>query len=1060
MPPSDVTPPAGAKPRKPSVGVLRGLVFGLALCGASLVTAAETGDLPGDARLILSDRCFKCHGPDAGSREADLRLDTAEGAADAVASGELLRRVMSDDEYEVMPPPDSKIELSPAEKATLVKWVASGATYRQHWAFEDLPSRVEAPDSGPSEWPRGEIDRFVLARLHAAGFEPSPEAKPAAWFRRVCFDLTGLPPTAAQLDEFRASLTRLGEKAYGETVDRLLAKPAYGEQMAVAWLDAARYADSYGYQSDKLNTQWPYRDWVVRAFNENLPYDDFLIWQLAGDLLPNATRDQRLATAFNRLHRLNNEGGAVFEEWRIENVSDRVHTYGTAVLGLTMECCRCHDHKYDPISQRDYFALSAFFNSIDESGLYDRTEKVPAPSMLLPTASQEQELNDAEAAMVDAEVAQSAAIESARERYRTWRIQAADDLSLPNRTMAMRFDGDFAVEGEQPDELKAAVSTNNREPTDGLSFVDSAGRQAVAFDGERGVNITGVPDLDRWTPFTFAMTLRDKLRTNHQAVLAHQTQGTDAGYNGWDLTIEAGHVASRMYRVWPGNAIGVRSVEPIPQSEWVHVTATYDGSSQAAGLRLFLNGRELAVTVVRDGLKKKTNGVVGHRRSLVVGQRFRDRGFEGGLVDDVALFQRALSETEVRSLATDAPLEPSFEYFCSAIDPACRRASAELTEARQRFVLGEETVQEVPVMEEMDEPRPAYVLARGQYDSPKNDETLVERGAFASILPPFPESEPLDRLGLARWTVSDDHPLTARVAVNRLWANFFGAGLVTTPENFGSQGALPTDQSLLDWLARDFVDHGWDMKRLCRKIVLSAAYRQSSYSTPELIAADPKNALLTRGPAFRLSAEQIRDAALSASGLLNTARGGPPISPYQPGGDLWKESNAMSPPYEQSVGKALYRRSLYSVWKRTAPLPNMLAFDAGSRETCVVARSRTNTPLQALVLLNDVQFIEACRALATRAFQDHPSDSLGERGRIASCFTAFTGRAPTDDEAALLARLQEQELAYYRSHPGEAAKLLRLGDLPVREGEDPAELAAMTIVCQAILNLDATVWRR
>lgn len=1026
-----------------------------------------------DIRPILSENCFHCHGPDEATRAADLRLDVREDAIDygAIAPGEpdeseLIARVTSDDADLLMPPADSHRSVTESQKEVLRTWIAEGAVYDEHWGFKNLPDQVDLPEDRASGWARTDLDRFVYARQREAGLDPSPEAKPLVWFRRVCFDLTGLPPTVEQIAEFRQAYSNDTATAYDDAVGRLLAAPEYGEHMAIAWLDAARYADSYGYQSDKLNTQWPYRDWVVRALNNNLPYDQFITWQLAGDLLPNPTRGQRLATAFNRLHRLNNEGGAVFEEWRIENVADRVHTYGTAVLGLTMECCRCHDHKYDPISQRDYYALSAFFNSIDENGLYDRTEKVPSPSMLLPTDEQDREIAAAVAARDEAQSDYKAAVEQAHGRYDAWRATLdTKALGVPDREFHLPLDGDTTIEDAGSDDIKAFVSTNDRNKTDGLEFIEvvncpfargSENPKAAALDGERGFTINGVPEFDRWTRFSLVLTLRDKEHTAQRSVIAHHTHGTDAGYNGWDLMIEDGHLESRLYRVWPGNAIGVRTAEALPADKWVHVTATYDGSSEAEGLRLFLDGEELEVEILRDEIIKKANVAVDHGGALVLGQRFRDRGLAGGELDSATLYYRALTPAEIRSLATGKPIEPTFDYYCSAIDETCRKASEALRATHERYAMAEEVVQEVPIMDETDEPRPAYVLARGEYDAPKNDDSLVERSTFTSILQPFPEGQPRDRLGLARWTVSDNHPLTARVAVNRLWANFFGVGLVATPENFGVQGSRPTNPALLDWLARDFVDNGWDIKRFCRNVVLSATYRQASRSTPAQIASDPTNSLLARGAAFRLSAEQIRDAVLEASGLLNPERGGPPVSPYQPGDDLWKESNVMSPSYKQSVGESLYRRSLYSVWKRTAPLPNMLAFDAGSRETCIVARSRTNTPLQALVLLNDVQFIEACRALASRAVREDQSDTK----RIDACFTAFAGRAPTDNESALLIELLSEERDYYQANPIEAEKLLRLGDLPVSNDVEPSELAAMTVVCQAILNLDATVWRR
>ncbi|MEN1677983.1 MAG: DUF1553 domain-containing protein [Planctomycetota bacterium] len=1026
-----------------------------------------------DVRPILSDKCYFCHGPDEENRAAGLRLDDPIEGRDAIDSGELLRRIQSDDPDDQMPPPEAKLALTDDERRVLAEWVEQGGNYENHWAFEPLPPSINPPVDDEDSWSRSAIDRFVWRGLAERGYSPAGEAAPRRWLRRVTFDLTGLPPTPTQVVEFleRIVSAESPEEAYAETLDELLASPAYGEHMAVAWLDAARYADSYGYQSDKLNTQWPYRDWVVQAFNDNLPYDKFLTWQLAGDLLEKPTRDQRLATAFNRLHRLNNEGGAVFEEWRLENVADRVHTFGSAVLGLTLECCRCHDHKYDPIPMRDYYALSAFFNSIDESGVYDRTAKVPAPSLLLPTKQQAQALAEAKQAVAEAEAAYRQAASLARQRSHQVSLRVADD-SIPDLLVALGFDApfndDFKSVYHPSEGDRAWTKDPPRVPADAPSPRLSAGlaadgatdpppdRRALSLDGERGVTLEGVEPFDRWTPFSVVVTLRETQRAPHRAVVAHHTRGTDCGYNGWDLTIVDGHLESRLYRVWPGNAIGVRTVEPIPVDRWHQVAATYDGSSSAAGLRLYLDGEPLATTVLRDCLKKSANVEVDHGGKFVLGQRFRSRGFANGLVDDLRIYSRDLTRIELRHLATGSPIRQTPEYLVSAVDEDARAARERLTAARKAMVMAEEAMQEIPVMKETAEPRETHVLARGAYDAETGPDTLVARATLSEIGPPLAESERRDRLALADWVTADDHPLTARVIVNRLWANFFGAGLVRTPENFGLQGELPSHPALLDWLARDFVAHGWDVKRLCRQIVLSATYRQESRPSPELAEADPENRWLGRGPAYRLAAEQIRDLALTASGLLNSERGGPPVSPYQPGGDLWKESNIMSPSYQQSVGVDLYRRSLYSVWKRTAPLPNMLVFDAQTREVCSVNRPRTNTPLQALVLLNDPQFVEAARVLAERSMLRKQSDE----DRIAWAFLLLTGREPTDLEAGVLLRLLQAEREHYASDQQAAQRLTSVGDRPVAAQLDPSELAAMTVVCQAILNLDATVWKR
>lgn len=1050
-------------------------VFGWSVVFAgSSVTAADI-DFNRDIRPILSDKCYFCHGPDGNTQEAGLRLDSRDEAIGVIEAGDLVDRITSDDEDTVMPPPSSKLLLTEQEKKMIQTWIEQGAEYESHWAFELLPNQVEVPSVKEPDWCRKTLDRFVLAKLDKAGVVPSNQATPLRWLRRATLDLTGLPPTPEQIQEFEAAVELSGDAAYEQAVQSLLDSPAFGEHMAVAWLDAARYADSYGYQSDKLNTQWPYRDWVVEAFNENLPYDEFLTWQIAGDLLENATRDQLVATAFNRIHRLNNEGGAVFDEWRIENVADRVHTFGTAVLGLTMECCRCHDHKYDPIPAKDYYSLSAFFNSIDESGVYDRTEKVPCPSVLLPTVEQQTELEAAERKLTETEQAYQESLSEARTRWKSWSPKSAESLEIPDLRLALAFDRDYEnslkeiYHPSQSDrswtQMPELVAVENS-PLTRLAAKDAADvdeskelptRRAMKLDGERGITTHGITPFDRWLPMSVVVSLRETRRSPLRSLIAHHTRGTDCGYNGWDLTIEGGHLESRMARVWPGNAISVRTVEPIPKDVWHQVAATYDGSSKATGLKLFLNGKPLETVVVRDELKKSCNVVVDHGGEFVVGQRFRARGLDGGLIDDVRVYDRALTPVELQALSaaveptTD---KPSFEYFASAIDKQTRDAMESLTEARKRLVMAEEVMNEIPIMKETETPRPAHLLARGEYDASKNDETLVKRETLSGLPLAFPEDAPRNRLGLAQWVCDPRHPLTARVAVNRLWGNFFASPLVRTPENFGSQGDLPTHPKLLDWLSRDFISNGWDIKRLCKQIVLSATYRQDSSASPEKLESDPTNQLLSRGPAYRLAAEQIRDLALTASGLMNDTIGGPPVSPYQPGEDLWKESNGMSPPYKQSVGKSLYRRSLYSVWKRTAPLPNMMAFDSTTREVCSVKRSRTNTPLQALVLLNDVQFIEASRVLAEEIIASESDTPL----EIA--FLKLVGRRPDERERSTLRKLLRDERKFYSENPEAASDLLSLGEAKLRSDADAVELASLTNVCQAILNLDATIWKR
>ncbi|WP_395088159.1 DUF1553 domain-containing protein [Armatimonas sp.] len=990
-----------------------------------------------EIRPILAENCFLCHGPDPGSRQAGLRLDQPNTATKNALRARITAKASSPLH---MPPVHSKKSLTSAQIATVKQWLSEGAVYEKHWAFV-------APQSPPS-FPPPTIDGYILARLAKANLKPSPEANRAEWLRRVSLDLTGLPPSIAQADAFFADRALT---AYEKVVDRLLASPGFGEQMALPWLDVARYGDSYGYQSDQLSTVWPWRDWLVGAFNKNLPYDQFVTQLVAGDLLPHATRETRLATAFNRLHRMTNEGGSVPEEWRLEYVADRVRTFGTAFLGLTLECARCHDHKYDPIKQSDFYALSAFLNSIDEHGLYDSGSITPTPSVLLPTPEQEKALEQAKLGVAEAEKALAETKTTRESAFQAWlkKYEAFQKVRPFIET----------VQKEIPD----LVAHFGFENLDGVPHVDSVplvpGKIGLAaqLDGENNINFGDKARFTRHTPFTIMFWMRDARLLKDPVVVYTSSAGTDAGPYGYDLMIENGILQARMMRHWPGNALAIRATSTVPANEWVHVTLTYDGSSTAAGMRLYVNGGLARTTILRDHLWKGTG-----THALAFGQRFRDRGFKGGLIDELSVYGRALTLLEIT--ASESP-EGLREYYFSALDPETRTAQTKLTTAREKVWRTEDPIQEVMVMEELPTPRPSYVLARGAYDAPKTDKNRVGR-ITPAFLPPLSaplrgaggetaRNEPGGRLALAKWLTRPDHPLTARVAVNRLWQQFFGRGLVESSEDFGIQGRLPSHPELLDFLARDF-QRDWNVKRFVRQLVLSQTYRQSSAQRPDLQKRDPLNILLARGSSYRLSAETIRDVALAASGLLDTKLGGPPVSPYQPG-DLWREANSMSPAYRQSVGGDLYRRSLYTVWKRTAPLPNMMAFDASGREVCTARRQNTSTPLQALVLLNDPQFVEAARVLGEKIVRD---GGTTDTQRVVFAFRTLATRFPTPTEARLLEQLYATERQLFTADPASAAKLLTVGEKKTDPALNPIEVACATAVAQAILNLDTTIWKR
>jgi hypothetical protein len=959
---------------------------------------------------------------------------------------ELVRRISSDDIEEMMPPPESNLSLSDDEKALLKRWIVEGADYRPHWSLAPI-SAGTAPPLRDGSIATNPIDAFVRARLDQEGLPPAPRASSEILIRRLALNLTGLPPTADEIDAFLA--------------ERYLSSPAYGERMAMDWLDLARYADTYGYQNDVERDMFPYRDWVVGAFNQNLSYDQFLLWQLAGDLLPTPTREQRIATAFNRLHRQTNEGGSIEEEFRTEYVVDRVNTFGTAMLGLTVECARCHDHRFDPITQRDYYSLFGFFNNIDESGLYSHfTNATPSPSLLLWPSGKEEEHTrlSAQIGAIEARLRQLS--RSGRSAYTAHAKQ--ENIQLPAPIAHLAFD---AVAGETtPD----SVSTRSAELKDGpalvtagawrdLSAVASAheANRALRFSGDNSVVHPGVRTFARTDRFSLALRLQP---TEHQdrAIVVHQSRAwSDAGSRGFELTLDHGRPFFGLIHFWPGNAIAVRARQPLPLNAWSRLVVTYDGSSRAAGIRLYSNGVPLDADVIRDHLYKDitydraAGDNVTEQPRLTIGARFRDSGFKNGSIDDLQVFDTALTAAEVSTAAGGQPnSDAAFNHFLARHYEPYLSALAELRALR----VAENTllagVPEIMVMEEMPKPRPAHRLERGAYDAPRE---VVPRGTPAS-LPPFPAGQPRNRLGLARWLTARRNPLAARVVVNRVWRMHFGRGIVATQEDFGSQGRLPTHPELLDWLAAWFMDGGWNLKALHRLIVTSDTFQQSSHVAADVAARDPDNQLLARGPKRRLMAEAIRDSALAASGLLNRTIGGRSVKPYQPAG-LWEQSGT-GKTYKQDSGADLYRRSLYTFWRRTSPPPSMITFDAMSREVCTAKREVTTTPLQSLVLLNDPQFVEAARRLAENAIRQFPAD-VAARNRAA--FRALIGRAPDDTETTILARLVEEQRALFARHTNDAARLLQVGESRSEEALPRVELAAMTMVVSAIMNFDEFV---
>ncbi|MHC4946917.1 MAG: DUF1553 domain-containing protein [Planctomycetota bacterium] len=1157
---------------------------------AGLVVAvgpAAAVDFNRDIRPILSDRCFQCHGPDGAARQAGLRLDTPDGAfaprrddRAAVTPGDpaaslLLERITAAHADDRMPPPGSNKTLREDEIELLRRWIEAGATWQTHWSFVP-PAPVPPPAVGDESWPRNPVDRFVLARLEAEGLAPADEATRETLLRRVTFDLTGLPPTLAEIDAFLADES---PDAYERVVDRLLASPRYGERMAMAWLDVARYADTHGYHYDNERTMWPWRDWVIDAYNRNLPFDAFTVQQLAGDLLPGATLDQRIATGFNRNHGISWEGGIIPEEYLVEYVVDRVQTTSTAWLGLTVGCARCHEHKFDPVSQREFYEFAAFFNTIPEKGA-DGLEGNAVPLISAPVGDDATRLADLEAGIARLEEAYDAPrpeLDEARARWeretadaweRSWtilppfaakaaggaelvpqddgsvfaegphpqietyeivaftdltdiraiRLDAMADERLPRGGPGRAFHANYVLSELEveiapvadpaaavPVELVAAHADHSQpgffvgRTVDGSAETGWAVERARFGEDRVAVFVPRAPfGFESGTALRFRLRYdspyrqhamgRVRLAVTTDAALAAALAPCELG--PWRLAgpfpaesaaaaraTDFGPEASLDTVTWtprPDLADGVVHALPEDRNAATYLHRTITSPDERRVVLSFGSDDALAVWVNRepahasdaprgaapdqdlvtvrlrpgrnDLLVKVTNF---DGPSAVYFEKRDDDGLDPPL-PVMAKLQRAPDER-----GDDQRRELRDHYLAAHSDEA-RALLADLADRRAERDRLTAAIPTVMVMQEMDEPRPTFMLGRGRYDQPGEQVTPGVPG----VLPGLPADAPADRLGLARWLTDPGHPLTARVAVNRHWQMHFGRGLVDTPDDFGAQGSPPSHPALLDWLALELVRSGWDVKAMHRLIVTSATYRQSSAAPPALRARDPGNRLLARGPRFRLPAEMIRDAALAASGLLVERVGGPPVKPYQPEG-LWKEVGSdfeafSANVYRRGTGDDLYRRSMYTFWKRTLPPPALQTFDAPTRELCVVRRSRTNTPLQALVLMNDPTYVEAARFLAQRTLRE-VDDGAGALARAAFAFRVVTSRRPTPREVALLVGLYREQHAAFGKDPELVRGLLGVGDGTHPADLDRTELAAWTVVATTLLNLDEAI---
>jgi hypothetical protein len=1049
--------------------------------GARFAVAEKSLDFNRDIRPILSENCFQCHGFDEQAREADLRLDLAESALadrDGIPpivpgkpdESEVWRRINSEDEAEMMPPPDSHRVLKPAQKETLKRWIEQGAPYAKHWSFIP-PAKAPLPEFSNKTWPRNEIDRFVAARLEQEGLQPSAEADGYTLIRRLSLDLTGLPPSA---DEVEAFVADKSPDAYEKLVDRLLANPHFGERMALIWLDAARYADTNGFSIDGGRHIWLWRDWVIDAFNRNLPYDEFLREQLAGDLLPNRTEAQLIATGFQRNNMNTHEGGTIPEENLTNYNVDRVKTLGEAVLGLTLGCAQCHDHKFDPITQRDYYQLFAYFNTLSDAGLDGNAGINSRPIYEAKTVLETGEVPDLKQQ-----------IESLRKQLQNpdaaavTRWENDQRLRLRNRGKDLQLHQVELLQVSTPNigkgfDIVAPNFVHVSAPSDMLAY-DVSMRLPKLDKPITGVRVTFHPNAaapNNGRGFGDLTNIKSTFVLTSFSASAESVPGDQVN----------------LHKLLPVNLVTADSWLPDYRPENVLDTRNENGWSPS-GESASAGGQTVPtyITVTFDQpIDPSTTPFMtvqlnfGHGRNLIP-THFEFQAITGA--DDGSPLPRDIIEivqlSPIQAAGEPAPSlkrtpdqQEKLRAYYSAHSDDTKHTRIALANLEERLKVLTEKFPTM-VMDIAENPRDTFILRRGDYSQP----TEKVAAATPAVLPPPPDGTPSNRLGLANWITMRNHPLTARVAVNRIWQMLFGVGIVPTTADFGAQGEYPTHPELLDWLAVDFTENGWDTKQLIKQIVTSATYRQSSdtgprqlaptsgatgsaSAAPDLLVLDPNNRLLARGPRFRLPAEFIRDSALKVSGLLVDRLGGPSVNPYSPG-DLWREishygsSPATAQTFVQDHGEKLYRRSLYTYWKRTVPPPNMVAFDAPNRETCTVARPTTTTPLQALVLLNDVQFVEASRAFAERIL----AINADEVGRLRWAFEECVSRPPTDEEMSVLTNTLFRERTRYAADEESASDYLANGESQRNEKIAVTEHAAWSQLAALLLNLSETVTR-
>ena len=971
-----------------------------------------------------------------------------------VGESALVDRIFSDDPETIMPPPSTKKVLSEAQKEILKQWIAEGAKYEPHWSFI-APLRPPLPPVRQADWVRNPIDTFVLARLESVGLSPAPEADRRTLARRLSLDLIGLPPSPELVEEFANDES---SDAYENLVDRLLASAHWGEHRGRYWLDLARYADTHGMHFDNYREMWLYRDEVISAFNRNQPFDQFTIEQLAGDLLENCSQEQQIASGFNRCNMTTNEGGAIPAEYQVLYTRDRTETVSQVWLGLTAGCAVCHDHKFDPLSQRDFYEMAAFFNNTTQQALDDNIRDTP------PVVRIFSEPDKSRYPALTRELAETRAQaeerkHSGRGDFNAWLAEgdstkiseliSSDALMLyAPLTLGASATLDFTINNEA-----FVVAANNTAWEDGLG-----GNKALRITPETSVELPDIGNFEHNQSFSLSTWIKFTESGQTGAILARMENGPR--FRGWDFWVQNNRVGMHLIGNWPTNALKVVANSPVKANEWHHVLVTYSGSGISTGIHIFYDGIEQASTPEGLAVSDTTRSDV----PLKLAQRNSSDRINNVVLQDLRLYSKALKSNEIQSLAkqlrlaeivakpgskrTASEVDELFQWWLISLDATTKqlkeRESGLVSEEKK--ILGRSTV--THVMQERTEPAMAYVLERGNYEKPK-DRVNPNTPDF---LPPFPTNYPKNRLGFAQWLALPENPLTARVTVNRFWQELFGTGLVLTSGDFGISGELPVNQELLDWLAVEFREGGWNVKKMYKLIVTSATYRQTSVTPAEKLEKDPHNRLCSRGPRFRMDAEMIRDYALAASGLLVDKIGGPSVKPYQPEG-VWeavamKESNTHT--YHQDSGENLYRRSMYTLWKRAAPPASMEVFNAPTREVCTVRRERTNTPLQALVTMNDPQLMEAARRLAENVLKISKEDDA----RLNAIAQRLLARAFRQNELKIVKSSLIDLRSYYETHKDDALKLISVGESQPDPTLAPETLATWTMLTNELLNLD------